>query len=122
MRIGFDVAALVGPDDRHQHQRRFLQAPQSVVCAPPQRRLVRARHGDRRLQIGTDELGLAERAIDRLEGQRGVLRQDLGIVAGGLCGEIDLGAITGVQVGNEDGRDRNGKEIHLFFRFRRVIE
>ena len=55
-------------------------------------------------------MGLAERAIDRLEGQRGVLRQDLRIVAGGLCGEVDLGAIAGVQIGNEDGRDRNGKE------------
>jgi hypothetical protein len=110
MGIGFDVAGAVGPQDRHQHQRGFPDTPQGVVRGVPQRRLVGARRGERRLEVGTDELDLAQRTIDRLECQRGMFRQHLGIVEGGVLGGVDRGQIAGAQIGEEDGQDHRSKE------------
>jgi hypothetical protein len=97
-----------GPGDRHQHQRSLLQMAQGVVRLLPQRRFVR--RGERRLEVRTDQLDLAKRSVDCLEGQCGVLRENLGVVAGGVFGGIDFGDIADAQADKEGSHDHHGKE------------
>jgi hypothetical protein len=104
------VAVPVGPPDRHQHQRALLYLAECLVGTMVQCRGIGSRHGQRRLEIGTDELDFAQRPVDRLEGQRGVLRQHVGVILGAVGGVVDLGTVAGTQVGEEEKRNGEGEE------------
>jgi hypothetical protein len=110
VRPGSVVAVPFGPPDGDQHQRALLYLAERFVGTTLQRRLVGPRHGQRRFEVGADELGFAQRAVDRLEGQRGLLREHLGVILGAVAGLIGLGAVAGPQVGEEEERDGEGEE------------
>ena len=89
-----DVAGRIGPADRDEDRRGLLQAAQ--VLAHGFRRAVAARFG-----VAPNKFGLAHRALDRLEGACGVLRQDLREAARGLLRGRDRSVIARVEVDDQ---------------------